>query len=59
MEQFPKSHFELEPYTIHHDQLLSAWSLVGHDGAVLLTGHNYARVDRDGRIAHTAGFFKI
>ncbi len=56
-EQFPGAHFVPSPYIVHHDQLLSAWTLYGKDGAELLVGHNYARADREGKIVHTAGFF--
>ena len=56
-EQFPGARFELGPYIEHHDQLLSAWTLYGKDGAELLTGHNYVRADHEGKIVYTSGFF--
>ncbi len=56
-QQFPGAHFEVETFIVHHDQLLASWTLRGKDGSALLIGHNYARVDRDGKIVHTAGFF--
>ena len=56
-EQFPGAHFVPSSCIVHHDQLLSAWTLYGKDGAELLVGHNYARADREGKIIQTAGFF--
>jgi hypothetical protein len=57
-KQFPNSHFELEKTTIHHDQLLGAWTLIAQDGSKILVGHNYFRVGGvEGKIVHMTGFF--
>ena len=56
-QQYPGARFQPDWTNIHHDQLLSGWTLYGKDGAALLTGHNYARVDDEGKITHMAGFF--
>ena len=58
-KQFPGGQFELRPSMIHHDQLLSAWILHGKDGSELLTGHNYAQADSEGKLLQMTGFFAI
>lgn len=58
-KQYPGARFQPDWTTIQHDQLLSGWTLYGKDRATLLTGHNYARVNHEGKIDHTAGFFNV
>ena len=57
-KQFPGARFGENTCIIHHEQLLSSWTLYGKDGSVLLTGHNYARSNGEGRLVHMAGFFQ-
>jgi hypothetical protein len=56
-KQFPGAHFELKTCIIHHDQLLSGWTLYGEDGSALLAGHNYARANAEGKLVYMSGFF--
>lgn len=56
-KQFPGAYFELKTCIVHHEQLLSGWTLYGKDGSELLMGHNYARANGEGKLVHTAGFF--
>ena len=56
--QYPGARFELNSTTIHHDQLLSGWTLYAKDGSALMAGHNYARANQTGKLNYMAGFFK-
>jgi hypothetical protein len=55
--QFPGAYIQLKQSIIHHDQLLSGWTIYGKDGSELLTGYNYARANAEGKLLHMAGFF--
>jgi hypothetical protein len=41
----------------HHDRARYGWELVAPDGAVALTGVDFAQVDGDGRLRTVTGFF--
>ena len=40
-----------------HGQALAEWTQLNQDGSALVSGHSYARFNREGRIAHLAGFW--
>ncbi len=41
----------------HHDVVHFTWHMVGPDGALMVSGHDFARFNADGLIEHLAGFF--
>ncbi|NOD29583.1 MULTISPECIES: nuclear transport factor 2 family protein [Ruegeria] len=41
----------------HHDVVHFTWHMVAPDGAIMVAGHDFIRLDEDGKIAHLAGFF--
>ncbi|WP_298848341.1 nuclear transport factor 2 family protein [uncultured Ruegeria sp.] len=41
----------------HHDVVHFMWHMVAPDGAIMVAGHDFIRVDNEGKIAHLAGFF--
>lgn len=41
----------------HNDVAHFTWRLVGPDGSVVVSGHDFAHLDAEGKIAHLAGFF--
>lgn len=43
--------------TSHHDVVHFTWHMVGPDGLVMVAGHDFVRLDAEGKIAHLAGFF--
>jgi hypothetical protein len=55
----PGGYFKSNKLFTHHGQLLSEWTMHKKDGSELATGHTYARFDEDGRLTHTAGFWKV
>jgi hypothetical protein len=55
--RFPGHRFRLNWFRQQHGQLLSEWTQVGKDGEDLVTAHSYGRLNKDGRIAHLAGFW--
>ena len=57
-KRFPGGHFRTNWLRQQHGHVLSEWTQLNQDGAELVTGHSYARLDENGRIAHLAGFWK-
>ncbi len=43
--------------TSHHDVVHFTWHMIASDGSIMVTGHDFIRLDADGKIAHLAGFF--
>ncbi|WP_420587144.1 nuclear transport factor 2 family protein [Ruegeria sp.] len=43
--------------TQHHDVAHFTWHMVASDGSIVVSGHDFARFDTDGRIVQLAGFF--
>ncbi|SDW43049.1 SnoaL-like domain-containing protein [Ruegeria halocynthiae] len=41
----------------HHDVVHFTWHMVAPDGSIMVAGHDFIRLDIDGKIAHLAGFF--
>lgn len=41
----------------HHNVVHFTWHMVGADGTVMVEGHDFIRLDEDGKIAYLAGFF--
>lgn len=41
----------------HHDVAHFTWRMVGPDGAIMVTGHDFALFDGDGQIELLSGFF--
>jgi SnoaL-like domain len=57
-KRFPGGRFRINWLRQQHGQVLSEWTQLDQDGAELVTGHSYARLNENGRIAHLAGFWK-
>ena len=55
--RFPGGRFRMNWLRRQHGQVLSEWTQLDQDGSELVTGHSYARVNDEGRIAHLAGFW--
>jgi len=55
----PGGYFTSNKLFHHHDQLLSEWTMYKKDGSALVTAHTYARFNEQGRLTHTAGFWKV
>jgi hypothetical protein len=55
----PGGYFECKELLVHHGQLLSQWTMCKQDGSAIAAGHTYARFDDQGRLTHTAGFWKV
>lgn len=55
--RFPGGRFRMNWFRQQHGQVLSEWTQVSQDGSELVTGHTYARLDEQGRLAHLAGFW--
>ncbi len=43
--------------TSHHDVVHFTWHMVAPDDTIMVTGHDFIRLDSEGKIAHLAGFF--
>ncbi len=41
----------------HHDVVHFTWHMIAPDAAIMVKGHDFIRLDSDGRIVHLAGFF--
>ncbi|WP_109311535.1 nuclear transport factor 2 family protein [Ruegeria sp. AU67] len=41
----------------HHDVVHFTWRMVGPDGTIMVTGHDFVRLNEQGKISHLAGFF--
>ncbi|KIC42698.1 hypothetical protein RA27_04915 [Ruegeria sp. ANG-R] len=41
----------------HHDVVHFNWHMVAPDGSIMVAGHDFIRLDEEGKIAHLAGFF--
>ncbi|WP_170760588.1 nuclear transport factor 2 family protein [Ruegeria lacuscaerulensis] len=41
----------------HHDVVHFTWRMVAPDGSIMVAGHDFIRLDDQGKIAHLAGFF--
>jgi hypothetical protein len=55
----PGAYFVSSKLLTQHGQLLSEWTLYKKDGTKIATGHTYARLNDQGRLAHLAGFFQV
>ena len=56
-QKFPGASFRMNWLREQHGQLLAEWTQLDQDGSELMTGHSYARLDEQGRLAHLAGFW--
>ena len=56
-KRFPGGRFRMNWLRQQHGQALLEWTQLNHDGSELVTGHSYARLNDEGRIAHLAGFW--
>ncbi|UWR04649.1 nuclear transport factor 2 family protein [Ruegeria conchae] len=43
--------------TSHHDVVHFTWHMVSPNGSIMVAGHDFIRLDADGKIGHLAGFF--
>ena len=55
----PGAYFKNNKLLTQHGQLLSEWTLHKKDGTKIASGHTYARLNDQGRLAHLAGFFQV
>ncbi len=55
--RFPGHRFRMNWLRQQHGQVLIEWTQLNQDGSELVTGHSYARLNEEGRIAHLAGFW--
>jgi hypothetical protein len=55
--RFPGGRFRMNWLRQQHGQVLMEWTQLNQDGSELVTGHSYARLNEEGRIAHLAGFW--
>ena len=57
-EQLPGHRVQrTSPIEHHHDQVRFEWEIVSPDGAIAVTGVDYATVAVDGRLQSVTGFF--
>ena len=56
-KKFPGGCFRMNWLRQQHGQALAEWTQLNQDGSELVTGHSFARLGEDGRIAHLAGFW--
>ncbi len=56
--KLPGAYFKSTNLLTHHGQLLSEWTMHKADGSEITSGHTFARFNEQGRLIHTAGFFK-
>ncbi|WP_170480493.1 nuclear transport factor 2 family protein [Ruegeria arenilitoris] len=43
--------------TVHHDVIHFTWRMIAPDGSVMVSGHDFVQLNKQGQIAHLAGFF--
>ena len=55
--RFPGGRFRMNWLRQQHGQALMEWTQLSQDGSELVTGHSYARLNEESRIAHLAGFW--
>ena len=41
----------------HHDVVHFTWHMVADDGSKMVEGHDFVRLDTDGKISYLSGFF--
>ncbi|WP_170548813.1 MULTISPECIES: nuclear transport factor 2 family protein [Ruegeria] len=41
----------------HHDVVHFTWHMIGPDGGIVVSGHDFVRLDAEGKISDLAGFF--
>jgi hypothetical protein len=51
------AYFKMTKLQVHHNQLLSEWTLFKGDDAAIATGHTHARLNEQGLITELCGFF--
>jgi limonene-1,2-epoxide hydrolase len=56
-QRLPGSHFKLNSFKCHHQQVLTEWTLYKADGAVVTTAHTYGVFNGQGRLKKLIGFF--
>jgi hypothetical protein len=55
--KFPGGRFRMNWFRQQHGQVLAEWTQLNQDGSELVTGHSYARLNKENRISHLAGFW--
>ena len=55
--RFSGGRFRMNWLRQQHGQVLIEWTQLDQAGSELVTGHSYARLNEEGRIAHLAGFW--
>ena len=56
-KRFPGGRFRMNWLRQQHEQALLEWTQLDQNGTALVTGHSYARLNSDHRIANLAGFW--
>jgi hypothetical protein len=51
------AYFKMNKLQVHHDHLLSEWTLFNGDNAAIATGHTHAKFNDEGLITDLCGFF--
>ena len=51
------AYFKVNNLQVHHDHLLSEWTLFRADNAAVATGHTHARFNEQGLVTELCGFF--
>ena len=56
-QRLPGSYFKINSLKLHHEQVLTEWTLYKADGTAVTTAHTYGVFNEQGRMKKLIGFF--